>query len=61
MENILDVDTYEYKQQCNTNASIDDVLNRNNLYKLQAFYYALGDCLFDTFQVLLNIHYSSIN
>ena len=60
MEKILDVETYEYKKECNSNASIDDVLNRNNMFKLQAFYYALGDCLFDTFQVLFQFHYSSI-
>lgn len=60
MKNILDVETYKHKQECNSNARIDDVLNRNNLCKLQAFYYALGDCLFDTFQMLLQFPYSSI-
>ena len=60
MENILDIETYEYEQECNRNVRIDDVLNRNNLCKLQAFYYALGDCLFDTFQVLFNFPYLSI-
>lgn len=60
MTNILDVETYEYKQECNRNANIDDVLNRNDIYKLQVFYYARGDCLFDTFQLLFHIHYSCI-
>jgi hypothetical protein len=57
MENILDVETYEYNKECNNNASIGDVLNRNNICKLQAFYYALGDYLFDTFKVFFHFHY----
>ena len=60
MENILDVETYKYKEQCNSNASIDNVLNRNNLCKIQAFSCAPWDCLFDTFQVLFHFRYSSI-
>ena len=34
-------------------------MNRNNICRLQAFSYAPGDCLFDTFQVLLHFSYSS--
>ena len=60
MENILDVGTYEYKQRCTNNASIDDVLSRNNLYRHQPLSYALGDCLFNTFQVLFHFRYSFI-
>ena len=48
------------KEQCNRNTSIDDVLNRNNHCRLEAFSYAPGDCLFDTFEVLLRFLYSTI-
>jgi hypothetical protein len=46
------------KEQWNRNTCIDDVFNRNNLYRLQAFSYSPGDFLFDTLQVLLHFFYS---
>jgi len=35
------------------------VLHNNGLFRLDAFSYTIGDCLFDTFQVLLHFRYSS--
>jgi hypothetical protein len=48
------------KEQCNRNTCINNVLNRNIFCKLQAFSYTPGNFLFNTFQVLLHFHYSSI-
>jgi hypothetical protein len=35
------------------------VFHSNALFRLDAFSYTVGDCLFDTFQVLLHFRYSS--
>jgi hypothetical protein len=37
------------------------VLHSNGLFRLDAFLSTIGDCLFDTFQVLLHFLYSSTN
>ena len=40
--------------------AIDTILQKYNLYRLDNFAYTVGDCLFDTFQVLLYNIYTSI-
>ena len=48
------------KEKCNNNTCIVDFLNRNNICRHQAFFYAPGYFLFNTIQVLFHFHYSSI-
>lgn len=59
MSEIIDVDSYKPKKQCDNDATIDDVLNTNNLFRLQAFSYTPGDCLFNAIEVLLHFLYTS--
>jgi len=51
---ILNVEKYKFKKQISTTLTIEDVLNKNNLFRLKNFAYTLGDCLFDTFEVMLH-------
>ena len=44
----------------NTKDSIDDVLEKYNLYRLDNFAFTPGDCLFDALHVLLHNRYTSI-
>jgi hypothetical protein len=60
MEKIIDVESYQMKEHYIIHNSIDQVLNTNGLFRLHAFSYTPGDCLFDAFQVLLHFRYSSI-
>jgi hypothetical protein len=57
---IIDVETYQAKEQHIPHSNIDHVLQINGLFRLDAFSYIPGDCLFDAFHVLLHFRYSSI-
>jgi hypothetical protein len=59
MKEVIDVESYEKDTQSIVHDNIDVVLHRNGLLRLDAFSYIVGDCLFDTFQVLLHFQYSS--
>ena len=60
MENTIDVENYENNGQCIFHGNIDHVLHINGLFRLDAFTYSFGNCLFDPLHVLLHFHYSSI-
>jgi hypothetical protein len=60
MNKVIDVELYEIVVQSIVHESIGMVLHSNSLFRLDAFSYIVGDCLFDTFQVLLHFRYSSI-
>lgn len=59
MEEIIDVDSYKFKLKCILPDSIDTVLKRNGLFRLNAFSYTVGDYLFDSFEMLLHFRYTS--
>ena len=59
MSEIIDVDNYKPKKQCDDDVTIDDVLNTNNLFRHEAFSYNPGDCLFNVVEVLLHFRYTS--
>ena len=59
MKEVIDVESYEIDTQSIIHDNIDVVLHSNGLFRLDAFSYTVGDCLFDTFQVLLHFQYSS--
>jgi hypothetical protein len=59
MKEVIDVESYEIDTQSIIHDNIDVVLHSNGLFRLDAFLYTVGDCLFDTFQVLLHFQYSS--
>jgi hypothetical protein len=59
MEEVIYVESYEIDKQCIIHGSIDVALHSNGLFRFDAFSYTAGDCLFDTFQVLLHFGYSS--
>ena len=59
MEEIIDVDSYKFRLQCIFPDNIDIVLKRNGLFRLNAFSYTVGDCLFDSFEKLLHFRYTS--
>ena len=59
MEEVIYVESYEIDKQCIIHGSIDVALHSNGLFRFDAFSHTVGDCLFDTFQVLLHFHYSS--
>lgn len=59
MEEIIDVDNYKFRLQCIVLDNIDCVLKRNGLFRLDAFSYTVGDCLFDSFKMLLHFRYTS--
>jgi hypothetical protein len=60
MSKIVDVESYQGKEQYIPHSNIDHVLQINGLFRLDAFSYIPGDCLFDAFHVLLHFRYSSI-
>jgi hypothetical protein len=60
MKEVIDVESYEIDTQSIILDNIDVVFHRNGLFRLDGFSYTVGDCLFDTFQVLLHFCYSSI-
>jgi len=59
METIIDVNSYKFRLQCILPNNIDCVLKRNGFFRLNAFSYTVGDCLFDSFEMLLHFHYTS--
>ena len=58
MTSIVNVDNY--KKKCSIEGSIDDVSEREGLFRLHGFSFNSGDCLFDNLQVLLHFCYTSI-
>ena len=40
--------------------NINNILHNHDLFRLHSFAYSIGDCFFDTFQVLLHFKYMSI-
>jgi hypothetical protein len=59
MEQAIDVECYQIDAHSIVHDNIDQVLRNNALFRLDAFSYTAGDCLFDAFQVLLHFRYSS--
>ena len=59
MKEVIDVESYEIDTHSIIHDNIDEVLHSNGLFRLDAFSYTVGDCLFDAFQVLFHFHYSS--
>ena len=59
MKQVIDVESYEIDTDSIVHESIDEVLHSNGIFRLDAFSYTVGDCLFDAFQVLLHLWYSS--
>jgi hypothetical protein len=59
MEQVIDVECYQIDADSIVHDNIDQVLHNNALFRLDAFSYTAGDCLFDAFQVLLHFRYSS--
>jgi hypothetical protein len=59
MEEVIDVECYQIDAHSTVHDNIDQVLRNNDLFRLDAFSYTTGDCLFDAFQVLFHFHYSS--
>jgi hypothetical protein len=60
MEEVIYVESYEIDKKCIIHGIIDVALHSNGLFRFDPFSYTAGDCLFDTFQVLLHFGYSSI-
>jgi hypothetical protein len=58
MKQVIDVE-YEIDTHSIIHDNIDEVLHNNGIFRLDAFSYTVGDCLFDAFQVLLHFRYSS--
>ena len=58
MEKEIDVEFYQIDAHSIVHDNIDQVLRNNALFRLDAFSYTAGDCLFDAFQVLLHFRYS---
>jgi hypothetical protein len=59
MEQVIDVECYQIDADSIVHDNIDQVLHNNALFRLDAFSYIAGDCLFDAFQVIFHFHYSS--
>jgi hypothetical protein len=49
MKEVIDVESYEKDKQSIVHDNIDLFLHKNGLFRLDAFSYIVGDCLFDTF------------
>jgi hypothetical protein len=49
MKEVIDVESYEKDTQSIVHDNIDVVLHRNGPFRLDAFSYTVGDCLFDKF------------
>ena len=58
-KNPIIVDAYKSKDT-SQNKSIDDALYNVHFFRINSFNFHIGDCLFDTIQVLLHCHYTSI-
>jgi hypothetical protein len=56
---LIDIESYEIYTHSIIHDNIDEVLHSNGIFRLDAFSYTVGDCLFDAFQVLLHFCYSS--
>ena len=59
MEQVIYVEFYQVDIDSILHDNIDQLLHNNALFRLDAFSYSVGDCLFDAIQVLLHFHYSS--
>jgi hypothetical protein len=59
MKEVIDVESYEIDTHSIIHDIIDELLHSNGLFRLDAFSYTVGDCLFYAFQVLLHFRYSS--
>jgi hypothetical protein len=59
MKQVIYVESYEIDTDSIVHDNIDQVLHSNGIFRLGAFSYTLGYCLFDAFQVLLHFRYSS--
>jgi hypothetical protein len=59
MKEVIDVESYEIDTQSIIHDNIGVFLHSNGLFRLDAFSYTIRDFLFDTFQVLLHLCYSS--
>jgi hypothetical protein len=59
MKQVIDVECYQIDTDSIVHENIDQVLHDNGLFRLDAFSYTVGDFLFDAFQVLLHLCYSS--
>ena len=47
-------------KNANVEMNINNVLHNHDLFRLHNFAYSIGDFLFDTFQVLLHLKYTSV-
>jgi hypothetical protein len=54
MKQVIDVESYEIDKDSIVHNNIDKVLHSNGIFRLDAFSYTVGDCLFDAFQVLFH-------
>jgi hypothetical protein len=61
MKQVRDGESYEIDTDSIVHDNIDQVLHKNGIFRMYAFSYTVGDCLFDAFQVLLHFCYSSTN
>jgi hypothetical protein len=59
MKQVIYFDSYEIYTHSIIHDNIDEVFHRNGLFRLDALSYTVGDFLFDAFQVLLHLCYSS--
>jgi hypothetical protein len=59
MKQVIDVDSYEIYIDSIVHEIIDQVFHSNGIFRLDAFLYTVGDFLFNAFQVLLHLCYSS--
>lgn len=60
MVEIINIESHQLKKKCNIDSTIDDVLNTNNIFRLGAFSYTLGHCIFNAIEVIFHFHFSSI-
>jgi hypothetical protein len=59
-KHVIDDEHYKPANKDLLQLTIDRVLEDNNMFRLKSFGYNVGDCLFDSFQILLHMRYSSI-
>jgi hypothetical protein len=59
MKQVIDVESYEIDTDSIVHDDINQVLHSNRNFRLDAFLYVVGDCIFDAFQVILHFCYSS--
>lgn len=60
VEHIIDVENYKTISKQVLVQTIDEVLQNNNLLRIKPFVYSMGDCLFNSFYLLLHMHYTSL-